>query len=331
MSGPARPAGPVAPLPGIAHAEFRALGTVAALLVDEPAALDEARGLLDAELAAIDLACSRFREDSELSALNRAGGRPMHISDTFVDALGVALDAAAATDGDVDPTCGGVLVDLGYDRDFTEVARGGAGTVVTARPVPGWRVVELDRETGVVRVPAGLVLDLGATAKALAADRAAARIHASVGCGVLVNLGGDIRVAGPAPDDGWRVLITDGTSTAAEDPRPARAGEAHRAVAITEGGLATSGTGVRRWRRGRKTVHHIVSPATGECAPSHWQTVTVAASTCVGANTASTAAIVRGAAAAGWLEELAVPALLVRPDGRATFTGAWPHLHGTTG
>ncbi|MFE9093416.1 FAD:protein FMN transferase [Streptomyces sp. NPDC007264] len=338
MSGSARPAGGVAPLPGVARAEFRALGTVVTLLVADPAALEEARGLLDAELAAIDLACSRFREDSELSALNRADGRPLRVSGTFVDALAVALDAAAATDGDVDPTCGGVLVDLGYDRDFTEVARDGSRAVVTARPVPGWRVVELDAEAGVVRVPAGLVLDLGATAKALAADRAAARIHAAVGCGVLVNLGGDISVAGPAPDDGWRILVTDGTSPAGggtspagEDPDPARSGAPHRAVAITEGGLATSGTGVRRWRRGRETVHHIVSPHTGECAPSSWQTVTVAASTCVGANTASTAAVVRGEAAVEWLEGLAVPALLVRPDGRATVTGAWPHSHGTTG
>ncbi|MFD1658794.1 FAD:protein FMN transferase [Streptomyces caeni] len=331
MSGSARPAGAVAPLTGIARAEFRALGTVATLLVADPAGLEEARALLDAELSAIDLACSRFREDSELSALNRADGRPLHVSDTFVDALAVALDAAAATGGDVDPTCGGVLVGLGYDRDFTEVARGGAGTVVTARPVPGWRVVELDAEAGVVRVPAGLVLDLGATAKALAADRAAARIHAAVGCGVLVNLGGDISVAGPAPDDGWRILVTDGTSPAGEDAGPARTGAPLRAVAITEGGLATSGTGVRRWRRGRETVHHIVSPATGECAPTHWQTVTVAASTCVGANTASTAAIVRGEAAVDWLEGLAVPALLVRPDGHTTATGAWPRHHGTTG
>lgn len=331
MSGSSRPAHPVPQPAGVARAEFRALGTVATLLVGEPTALDEARRLLDAELAAIDRACSRFRDDSELSALNRAEGRPVRVSDTFVDALGVALDAAAATDGDVDPTCGGVLVDLGYDRDFTEVCRDGARTVVTARPVPGWRVVELDPEAGTVRVPAGLVLDLGATAKALAADRAATRIHAAVGCGVLVNLGGDISVAGPAPDDGWRILISDGTSPADEDSGPARTGEPHRAVAITEGGLATSGTGVRRWRRGRETVHHIISPATGGCAPSYWQTVTVAASTCVGANTASTAAIVRGAAAVDWLEELVVPALLVRPDGRAAFTGTWPHPHGTTG
>jgi thiamine biosynthesis lipoprotein len=326
------PAPPAPSADPVARADFRALGTTVTLLVGEPAALPGARTVLDAELRAIDLACSRFRADSELSALNRAAGRPLRIGDLLTEALGVALDAAAATDGDVDPTCGGALIDLGYDRDFTEVARDGARVVVTARPIPGWRVVELDRDQRRARVPAGLVLDLGATAKALAADRAAAGIHAATGCGVLVNLGGDIAVAGAAPEGGWRIQVSDGTRPdGGEDADTPRTGEPHRRVTITEGGLATSGTGVRRWRRGQRTVHHIVSPATGDCAPSPWQTVTVAGATCVAANTASTAAVVRGAAAVDWLDRLSMPALLIRHDGSATFTGTWPRPDGTTG
>ena len=311
------------------RADFRALGTTVTLLVDDPAVLGPARALLDAELAAIDLACSRFRADSELSALGRAAGRPLRIGPLLTEALAVALDAAEATDGDVDPTCGGALIDLGYDRDFTEVARTGAGTVVTARPIPGWRVVELDRARGVARVPSGLVLDLGATAKALAADRAAAAIHAATGHGVLVNLGGDIAVAGPAPDGGWRIRVAED----AEDAENAPAGDdgPGAVVSVAEGGLATSGTGVRRWRRGRETVHHIISPATGESAPVHWRTATVAGATCVAANTAATAAIVRGAAAVEWLERLAMPAVLIRPDGSASYTGGWPRPDASTG
>ena len=102
-------------------------------------------------------------------------------------------------------------------------------------------------------------------------------------------------------------------------------------VSVTEGGLATSGTGVRRWRRGRETVHHIISPATGESAPVHWRTATVAGATCVAANTAATAAIVRGAAAVEWLERLAMPAVLIRPDGSASYTGGWPRPDASTG
>jgi thiamine biosynthesis lipoprotein len=182
--------------------------------------------------------------------------------------------------------------------------------------------VELDREQRTVRVPLGVVLDLGATAKALAADRAADRIHRATGCGVLVNLGGDIAVAGRVPDGGWRVRVTDD-----ED----RAGPPEQNVAIHEGGLATSSTGVRSWRRGSQTAHHIVSPASGLSAPPYWRTVTVAGATCVAANTASTAAIVRGPGAVRWLEELALPARLVRADGCTTYTGPWPRPDGTTG
>ena len=300
----------------VAGASFRALGTTASLLVAAPGALERGRALLQEELAAIDLACSRFRHDSELSRLNGADGRPVRISPLFAEALDVALEAARATDGDVDPTCGAALIDLGYDRDFAEVARTGARPVVTARAIPGWRTVELDRESGLARAPAGLVLDLGATAKALAADRAAGRIHCAVGCGVLVNLGGDIAVAGEAPEGGWRVRVIDDEDAAGRVPE--------QAVAITVGGLATSSTGVRVWQRGTETVHHIISPATGLSAESYWLTATVAGATCVAANTASTAAIVRGQRAVPWLEGLGMPARLVQLDGTTTYTGPWP-------
>jgi thiamine biosynthesis lipoprotein len=308
---------------GIVGASFRALGTSASLLVDSPAALERGRSLLEAELAEIDLACSRFRPDSQLSEINRAQGRPVRVSSLLTEALAVALDAAEATAGAVDPTCGGTLIDLGYDRDFAEVAQDGARPVVTVREVPGWQSVELDREGNLVRVPPGLALDLGATAKALAADRAAARIHAAVGCAVLVNLGGDIAVAGEAPEGGWRVRVTDDEDAFGRFPE--------QIVSISVGGLATSSTGVRVWRRGSQLAHHIVDPASGHFAERYWQTATVAGATCVAANTASTAAIVRGAAAAPWLERLAMPARLVRPDGATTYTGPWPRPQSSAG
>ena len=306
---------------------FSALGTSASLLVAAPQALEHGRSLLEDELAAIDLSCSRFRADSELARLNRAQGRPMRISALFAEALDVALEAARDTDGDVDPTCGAALIELGYDRDFAELARNGAragaGPAVTARAVPGWRKVELDRSRNLARVPSGLVLELGATAKALAADRAAARIHDAVGCSVLVNLGGDIAVAGQAPQGGWRVRVIDDEKAAGPVPQ--------QAVAIAVGGLATSSTSVRAWCRGSQDVHHIISPATGRSAEPYWLTATVAGASCVAANTASTAAIVRGPRAVAWLERLGMPARLVRPDGTVTYTGPWPRPAATTG
>jgi thiamine biosynthesis lipoprotein ApbE len=231
----------------------------------------------------------------------------------------VALAAARLTGGDVDPTCGTSLVRLGYDRDFARARRHTSTLRRPASPAPGWRSVEFDPVVGQVRVPAGVVLDLGATAKALAADRAALTIAAEVGCGVLVNLGGDIRVAGPPPPGGWGVGIADNIGFDA-GPGP----EAGHTVLISTGGLATSGTAVRSWRRGSARLHHIIVPGTGLPARSCWRAVSVAAATCVDANTASTAAILRGERAAAWLAGLGLPARLVRHGGEAVTVAGWP-------
>ena len=298
---------------------FPALGTFATLLVTDPDALTPAHDVLAAELAAVDAACSRFRRDSELRRVSRAGGRPVRVSRLFAEALATALDAAELTGGDVDPTCGQSLVRLGYDRDFAGARRHTGPLRQPPMPAGGWRRVELDRDRLTVRVPAGILLDLGATAKALAADRAAAAIEALTRCGVLVNLGGDLRVAGNPPAGGWRVGIADDTGFDA-GPGP----ETGHTVLICTGGLATSGTAVRSWRRGSARLHHIIVPATGLPAQSCWRAVSVAAATCVDANTASTAAILRGERAAVWLTGLGLPARLVRHSGEAVTVAGWP-------
>jgi len=297
-----------------------ALGTFATLLVADPRALEPARDLLATELAAIDAACSRFRPDSDLHRACAAGGQPVPVSPLFTEALSVAVAAARLTGGDVDPTCGQALVNLGYDRDFGSAREETAA--LSRPPVPGggWRDIVLDSVRGDVMVPDGVLLDLGATAKALAADRATAAIAAATGCGVLVNLGGDISVAGQPPDGGWLVGIADAASF---DTTTATV-ESRQLVTIRDGGLATSSVLGRAWRRGGAQLHHIVDPRTGEPARSCWRTVTVAAATCVAANVASTAAIVRGERAVGWLERLRLPARLVRHDGSVVLTAGWP-------
>jgi thiamine biosynthesis lipoprotein len=191
----------------------------------------------------------------------------------------------------------------------------------------GWRTVRLEATRAEVSVPSGVLLDLGATAKALAADRAATAIAAATSSGVLVNLGGDISVAGLAPEGGWLVGVADDArfDTTTDSVR------IRQSVLISGGGLATSSVLGRSWQRGGVTVHHIIAPGTGLPASSCWRTVTVAAKTCVDANIASTAAIVRGERAAGWLEQLRLPARLVRQDGSVVTVAGWPEHESMAG
>ena len=307
-----------------ASASWSALGTSAHLVVTRPDALDPARRLLEDDLAAVDAACSRFRADSEIVALDGAPQRdgrtgPVTVSPLLAEAIAVALRAARLTHGDVDPTVGAAMSAVGYDRDFSQVPPDGPAITLTVRRIPGWREVELDPRSRLLSLPAGVRLDLGATAKAWAADRSAAKIATELGCGVLVGLGGDIAVAGQAPDGGWRIRVQDVAGLPDEPPVGPSS-----VVAIHAGGLATSSTAARRWRRGGGVLHHILDPRTGLPAPSVWRTVSVAAASCTDANTASTAAIIQGRAAPAWLVRAGLPARLVAESGDVVTVGGWP-------
>ncbi|HEY7597724.1 MAG TPA: FAD:protein FMN transferase [Actinophytocola sp.] len=296
-----------------ATTSFGALGTTAQVVVTEPEQLGRAAGVLRTRLAELDAACSRFRADSEISRLDE--GSYMPVSSLLFDALEVALRAAERTDGLVDPTVGHAVRDLGYDRDFAQVEADGPAPA-PGTPAPGWWRILLDPATRRVLLPRGVGLDLGATAKAFAADRAATALARTLGCGVLVSLGGDIAVSGQPPAGGWRITVGEDHATAdpARDPT----------IAIDAGGLATSSTTRRRWRRGEREVHHIVDPRTGDVPAAVWRTVSVAAHSCVTANTASTAAIVLGERAPDWLAARRLPARLVRVDGTVRHAAGWP-------
>jgi thiamine biosynthesis lipoprotein len=361
-------------------ASFPAFGSTATVVVTDPAGLQDACDAVAQTVDDFDLACSRFREDSELMALNRANGAVTRVGPVLLDALSAAVRAARLTDGDVDPALGDALIALGYDRDFelldhdrdggrgfelldqdrddgrgfelphqdrddgrefglphqdrddgrefglvhedrddgepasrdrpgAAVRRPGArrhAPRVAFASVAGWRTIRIDRAAATVSMGRGITLDLGATAKALAADRAAAQAARVAGCGVLVSLGGDIALHGAAPLDGWRVRVTDDHRADLTAPG--------QWITLRTGGLATSSTTVRRWRQGAASVHHLLDPASGRPAPAYWRTVSVAAATCLDANIATTAAIVRGARAVQWLQSLALPSRLVIGD-----------------
>jgi thiamine biosynthesis lipoprotein len=293
------------------------LGCLAEIWVTDLGSLVGAIEILHHELERIDKAASRFRADSEISRLQHARGHPINVSPCLYEAVSVALRVSEVTDGTVDPTVGNAMTRLGYDRDFSQIAGGVSGSLPEKAPVVGWQNIELDPANRTLRVPAGTLIDLGATAKALTADRIARRVSITLGCGVLVSLGGDVSVGGPPPPDGFRVGLADVNGAA----------EACETVAITSGGLATSGIVSRRWRLGHHTVHLIVDPATGLSLTPAWRTVTVTAASCVDANAASTAAMVKGAASDQWLESLHLPSRLVSIDGHIVRVAGWPAGH----
>ncbi len=193
---------------------------------------------------------------------------------------------------------------------------------IAARAVCGWRNVMFDRAALTVRIPPGFTIDLGATAKAWAADRAAQAAALAGDCGALVGVGGDIAVSGPAPTGGWAVHVTDDHRSDHRAPG--------QTVSIRSGGLATSSTAVRRWSHEGHTMHHIIDPATGLPVRETWRTVSVAAASCADANIATTSALVRAGAAPAWLAGLGVPARLVSRAGRVYSIGDWPAVTAET-
>ncbi len=317
-------------------ASWPALGSSAVVRTTLPWQLEPASDAVRQVLADVDRACSRFRGDSELAAVNARAGRPVRVSTLLQDAVELALRGAELTGGLLDPCIGAALEDAGYDRDWQLLldsaraeeesdttspgsgAPGGTGRapVILARRRGAWREVEVDRAQGTVRIPTGAKLDL-ATAKALAADRACAAAWSKTGGGgVLVALGGDISARGEAPEGGWRIHVTDDHRNGADAPG--------QGISIESGGLATSSTTARRWRRGGSEMHHIIDPVTGRPARTRWRTVSVAAADCTDANIASTGALLRDAGALDWLSRRGLPARLVEAHGAVHTLCGWP-------
>ena len=309
------------PLPdGCAAADWQLWSTDARLIVTDERRLAPALRLAHEALAGIERAVSRFHTGSELRTLNAGarderGVRTLEIGPVFADLLEEALLAAERTGGSVDPTIGRALEAAGYDRDIAVVRRDGSGATVSLQPATGWQRVQVRRSAAgaTVRLPYATRLDLGATAKAAAADRCAQLIAERLDAGCLMSLGGDIATAGAAPEGGWQVSICDHPS----DP-PASV------TLAADAGLATSSIRHRAWRRGLEPAHHLLDPATGAPARTPWAAVSVVAVSCVEANTASTASLVRGARGLDWLAATGLPARLVSPQHRVRTVGGWP-------
>ncbi len=285
-------------------------GTVA---TEDPRDEADALEVFHHRAAAIDRACNRFRDDSEISIINAHDGGTFDVSGTFEDALLAARWSYELTDGLCDPTVLRALESLGYDRDYDEVAT----TEVTERPLagpaPGVSGIHLDAARHEVTIPAGVRLDFGASAKALLADSVVALVAPRGG--VLVEIGGDVALHGRGPDGPWVVGIAASLNITGAEPR----------VSLDRGGIATSSSTTRTWRTTSRTVNHIINPRTGDCAHGLYETATVAATSCVEANAFATAALLWDEDAVWHIAQAGHSARLLRADATVDFVGGWPH------
>jgi FAD:protein FMN transferase len=261
---------------------------------------------------AVDATCNRFRADSEISRLNEHQGETVAVSETLELALAAALRSAQMTDGLCDPTVLPALLALGYDRDYDDVVRRGATSLAQPVPSPGVGAIELDRAGHKVTLAPGCRIDLGASAKALVADRVADEL-ADYG-GVVVEIGGDVAARGMSEDGPWVVAIADSLLVNGREPR----------VAVSNAGVATSSLTSRTWRAGDTLVNHVIDPRTGTFARGPYATATVSAGTCVDANAFATAALLWGEEAGYHIAQAGLSARLVRHDGSVDFVGGWP-------
>lgn len=271
---------------------FTVMGTTAHAIVQHdggnPGATGALLDLAERRLQALNRRWSRFDPDSEVSQLNRSGGRPLVVSPDTFTLIATAIDAWHRTGGRFDPTVGGCLVAAGYDRSFEAITQPPSDRPPIP-PAPTPTGIDLHDYAGSVTVPAGVSLDLGGLAKGYAADLVAAELLEAGAAGCCVNIGGDLRVAGTPPRaEGWRVSLPC--------PGAASDGDAGtgRSVGLVDGAVCTSTTRLRRWQGSSGPEHHLRDPATGLAIDSGLTTVTVLAAKAVQAEVLTKAALAAG-------------------------------------
>lgn len=257
---------------------------------------------------------SRFEPNSELSRLNAAPDDEVEVSPLLARAVSAAVWAAERSDGLVDPTLLPALERAGYAASRAGVPSAPLRDALPVAPPrrPGRRREdsrweEISVAGSLVRRPAGLRLDLGGSAKGLAADVCGERLGGY--SSFAVDVGGDIRIGGTNP--GRRVV---------EVEHPLRASPAWR-FALSRGAVATSGLDRRLWRSGGGFAHHLIDPATGTCAWTGVIQATAVAPSALEAEVLAKAGLLSGPDAGLRLLE-PHGGILVLDDGSVLATGA---------
>jgi len=282
--------------------EFKAMGTNVELLLDVPTSRwsGSAFASVRAEFARLEAILSRFRPDSELSELNRAG-RLDGASPDLLRITELALEARARTGGRFDPTVHNALVAAGYDRTFDEV--GADGVVVATRPPARCLgFVSVEPEASEIVLGPGVKLDFGGIGKGYAADRACELLEPFGPC--LVSAGGDLAARGGS----WPVGVETHLGTIT--------------LELTSGAMATSGSDRRRWSTSTGEAHHLIDPRTGVPAETDLLRVTAVGRTAAHAEVLAKSLCLAGAEQAVLeADELGIPAVLTLADGTSVLAG----------
>jgi thiamine biosynthesis lipoprotein len=284
--------------------------TVIAVAAGRGRAIDAAVERAVRRLHELELRWSRFIADSELSRVNRRAGHPVAVSNDTITLVEAMVHGWHATDGSFDPTLLVALVELGYAQSRSDAERRTSLPAGVARRGSPDEII-VDREAGTVRLPLRTTIDPGGIGKGLAADLVVADLLAAGAEGALVEIGGDLRLAGRPPHDaGWCVEVATGGPL--------------RTVVVADGGVATSTSRLRSWRAGTERHHHLIDPATLRSSASDAVSCTVIAGTASWAEVFTKVAFTTSASTAiAALDRRHLAAAITTDTGELLVTRSW--------
>lgn len=284
------------------------------------------RAVVEDELAAVDLAFSQWRADSEIARCNaHASTEPLPVSPRFAAALQLALRIAALTDGAFDPTVK-PLSDLYRAAKDDATHHLDPNALAAARARVGYRQVEV-RDGVVCKLRPDVQVDLDGLVAGVAADAIAVRLHTLGVPSFFLEITGEVLAHGEkAPGVPWVGGVVDPRSDGSESPA------AIRALPLRDRALCTSGPYRNGYVADGTFVHHVFDPRTGANAPHRVVSVSVLARSAAIADALGTALLVAGDEAGAALlprlrdlGELGVLFLVAADDGELrTVECTWP-------